>query len=102
MAYNWPEIRTVEKAKLLAENLPMQEYYNLTFDVFIRQKVDQGEATLFHGTDGVQPYFTTFRCGGRLPAIFVSPGDSDNQFRKGFLELLLSKSPDTFDFGDII
>ena len=60
----------------------MQESYNLTFDAFIRRKVDHGQETLFHGTDGGS--FTTSRCGGRLPAIFVGPGTTDNNFRNRF------------------
>ena len=60
----------------------MKETYTLKFDAYIRRKVDHGEETIFHGTDGGS--FTTFRCGGRLPAIFVGPpstSSSDSHFR---------------------
>ena len=82
MVYKWPETITIKKAKLLADNVLMHESYKLTLDAFIRRKVDHGHETLFHGTDGGS--FTTFRCGGRLPAVFVSPGTTDNNFRNEF------------------
>ena len=86
MTFKWPEqIATDEISnKLVAHNLPMKEIFKLKFDAFIREWGDenQGDNTLFVGTDGRQP--AVDRCGGRLPAIFVLPGETNAKFRIDF------------------
>ena len=89
MAFQWPEEIDTEKNpnRQLAHNLPMNEIFNLKFDAFIRDRGDknQDNSILLFGTDGGQ--FTDDRCGGRLPAILVYPGSTNNNYRTDFKEL---------------
>ena len=89
MAFQWSEEIDIEKnpKQQLAQNLPMNEIFNLKFDAFIRERGfnSQGDNLLLFGTDGGQ--FTDDRCGGRLPAIFVYPGSTNSNYRTDFKEL---------------
>ena len=60
---------TVGKNKPLAHGLQMSSTYRLRFEAFFREDHDTNWRTLFHGTDGGS--FTSGRCGGRLPGIWI-------------------------------
>ena len=83
MVFKWPEeisSTDITKLKLLAENLPMKEIFNLKFDASIRDIDDQ----LFWGTDG--GIATYARCGGQLPAIYIKRFSTNKDFRIDFNE----------------
>ena len=83
MGFKWPEETSsthMSPLKLLAQNLPMKEIFNLKFDALIRGI----DGTLFWGTDG--GIATYSRCGGQLPAIYIKRGKTDKDFRIDFKE----------------
>ena len=60
---------TVGDNKPLAQGLHMSSTYRLRFEAFFRHDDGTNWRTLFHGTDGGS--FTSGRCGGRLPGIWI-------------------------------